>query len=236
MTGVVETSAGPRSLVEDVELGGRWERFDFQGVVLEARATLPPLLLLDKPEGVVTSRKREAGAPTVFDTLHDAGLGHLVARVEPVGRLDRDTSGLLLLTADGRLIQRLTHPKRAVERTYHAEVEGVPDPDTVARLRAGDFALRDGHTPHPTRLEPEGAGWTITLTEGKYHEVRRIFAAAGAPVVTLRRTGFAGFGVDDLGGARVTRLEEDALTRLYEALGVSLPPLELEVRHVSAEG
>jgi len=232
MVGEVESPTGPRSLVDHVELGGRWEAFVFQGVELEARATLPPLLLLDKSEGGVTSRVREAGAPTVFDALEDEGFGPLVARVEPIGRLDRDTSGLLLLTGDGRLIQRLTHPKRAVERTYFAEVDGEPDPEIVDRIRAGAFALRDGHTPHPTRLVSEGSGWTITLTEGKYHEVRRIFAAAGAPVVALRRTGFAGFRLEDLKGQKVRRLEEEELSALYASLGVSLPPLELEVRNV----
>jgi pseudouridine synthase len=227
MQGGVRTDGGTRALAESVQLDGNWRAFHFRSVSVEARVTLPPLLLMDKPVGVLTSRAKEGGASTVFDLLDDPA----AHRVEPVGRLDLDSSGLLLLTADGRLIQRLTHPKREIPRTYLATVAGTPDPEVVAALRAGTFALKDGHRPHPHQLDAVGEGvWLVTLVEGKYHEVRRMFAAAGAHVTALRRTRFAGFHLDDLSGRRFRRLEESEVEAVYAGLGLPLPPLELEVR------
>lgn len=227
MQGGVRTDRGTRALAESVRLDGNWRGFEFRSVRVKARVILPPLLLMDKPVGVLTSRAKEGGASTVFDLLDDPA----AHRVEPVGRLDLDSSGLLLLTADGRLIQRLTHPKREIPRTYVATVAGEPDPDVVAALRAGTFALRDGHRPHPHQFDPVGEGvWLVTLVEGKYHEVRRMFAAAGAHVTALRRTRFAGFTLDDLFGRPFRRLDEVDVEGVYMELGLPLPPLELEVR------
>lgn len=227
MQGGVRTAEGTRALGDVVHLDGSWRPFQFRSVSVEARVTLPPLFLMDKPVGVLTSRAPEGGSPTVFDLLDDPA----APRVEPVGRLDLDSSGLLLLTADGRLIQRLTHPKREIPRTYLATVAGEPDPDVVAALRAGTFALRDGHHPHPRQLDPVGEGvWLVTLVEGKYHEVRRMFAAAGAHVTALRRTRFAAFNLDDLAGRPFRRLEDSEVEAVYAGLGLPFPPLELEVR------
>jgi len=230
MTGGVRGGEGSTWALEDrVELDSSWRPLQFRSVFLEARATLPPLILLDKPVGVLTSRVRERGVTTVFELLDDSA----VDRVEPVGRLDLDSSGLLLLTADGRLIQRLTHPKRQIPRSYLASVEGEPDPEVVAGLREGSVTLRDGHRPHPRLLEPLGGGeWSITLTEGKYHEVRRMFAAAGAHVTALRRTGYARFTLHDLHGLPFRRLGDAELEALYHELGMPLPPLQPDVREV----
>jgi len=230
MTGDVITPDGPGSLATRVTLGREWRAFRFRSVTVEARATLPPLVLMDKLPGVLTSRVREHGAPTVFDILDPA----LAERVEPVGRLDRETTGLLLLTGDGRLIQRLTHPKRAVPRSYLVTVEGVPDPDVIQGLLRGTVALRDGHLPSPRALEPvDGERWLVTLTEGKYHEVRRIFAATGARVLALRRTSFGPFDLGDLRGQPVRRLDEEELIATCQELGLSLPDSILEVREVA---
>ena len=239
MQGGVRGEAGTTYALDDrVPLDETWRPFAFRDVYLEARLTLPPLLLMDKPVGVVTSRVQEGGAATVFDVLdRHLPLDPAPDRVEPVGRLDRDTSGLLLFTGDGRLIQRLTHPKREVPRSYEVEVEGDPDPQVMAGLREGTMALRDGHRPHPRELEPLGGGrWRVTLVEGKYHEVRRMFAAAGAQVVALRRIAHAGFTLDALGGHPVLRLPDPELRRFYEELGLPVPALEPEVREVPPSG
>ena len=239
MQGGVRGANGTTHALEDsVPLDLDWRPFAFRDISLEARLTLPPFLLMDKPVGAITSRIREKGAPTVFDVLDQhLPLDPAPERVEPVGRLDRESSGLLLFTADGRLIQRLTHPKREVPRSYEAEVEGDPDPQVVAGLREGTVVLRDGHRPHPRELEPLGGGlWRVTLVEGKYHEVRRMFAAAGAHVVTLRRTAHAGFTLDTLGGHPVLRLPDPELRRFYEALNFPVPDLGPEVREVPGRG
>jgi 16S rRNA pseudouridine516 synthase len=151
------------------------------------------LVMLHKPRGVVTAL-RDPRHPTAYALLHDAPL---FAGLRAVGRLDLDTSGLLLWTTDGALIQRLTHPKRRVPRTYQAALTG-PFVEPAAH-----FTLDDGHQPDITALQvlersdvhPAlnlGADArvfaSITVIGGAYHEVRRIFAALGSHVVGLCRT------------------------------------------------
>jgi 16S rRNA pseudouridine516 synthase len=217
------------ALDDAVTIGTAWARFNFGPVALEARATLPPVVLLDKPLGAVTSRAADGGAPTVFDSLVPA----LAEVVQPVGRLDRDSSGLLLLVGDGRLIQHLGHPKRAIPRTYVVSLAEEPAAEAVEALRKGELELADGHRPRPTRVEPTDEGsWTVTLTEGKYHEVRRMFAAAGTRVTALRRTDFGGFTLDDLQGRPWRRLDEEEVRAAYARFGVPLPEAILEVREV----
>ncbi len=256
MQGYVTTPDGPLPLSEGFELGAPWTPFRFRTVGFEARLAYPPILLLDKPEGAVTSRAAANGAPTVFDLLPP----ELAARVEPVGRLDRETSGLLLLTGDGRIIQHLTHPRRETPRTYLAELVGPPNPTVIEGLRRGEVALRDGHQPRPAELAPVGSTggpdapegvpgeplcWRVTLTEGKYHEVRRLFAAAGTRVTGLRRIRFAHLRIEALEGAdgdrdplpaRWVRLEEAEVEALYERIGLALPPREVEVRVEGTDG
>ncbi len=152
-------------------------------------------VLLNKPVGCVTAL-RDPRHPTAYALLSGAPLH---AELRPVGRLDADTSGLLLWTTEGAEIQRLTHPKRAVPRTYQA---------ALARPHAplpADLVLDDGHRPrvddlsplaradaHPSLGVPDDAAAlaSITITGGAYHEVRRIFAALGSHVVALCRVRF----------------------------------------------
>ena len=152
-------------------------------------------VLLNKPVGSVTAL-RDPIFPTAYALLRDAPLH---AELRPVGRLDRETSGLLLWTTDGAEIQRLTHPKRAVPRTYQAALAREHGP-LPARL-----VLEDGHEPRVTELTPLARAdahpsldvpadtatlASITIIGGAYHEVRRIFAALGSHVLGLCRVRF----------------------------------------------
>jgi 23S rRNA pseudouridine2605 synthase len=148
-------------------------------------------VLLHKPAGVVTTARDPQGRPTVVDLVdHEA-------RVVPVGRLDADTTGVLLLTNDGPLAHRLAHPRYGVEKVYEADVEGDPDEEALARLRAG-VELDDGLTA-PAGARRLGPGRVeLTLHEGRKHQVKRMLAAVGHPVRRLRRTAYAGLRADGL--------------------------------------
>ena len=152
-------------------------------------------LVMNKPLGCVTAL-RDARHPTAYALLRDAPLH---AELRPVGRLDLDTSGLLLWTTDGTWLQRLTHPKRALPRTYQAALA------RPFRAPTSELVLEDGHRPHmealaslaradahPALAIPPDAETlaTITITGGAYHEVRRIFAALGSHVLALSRVRF----------------------------------------------
>jgi len=137
--------------------------------------------LLNKPSGVVTTARDPHGRPTVIDLLP------LEPRVFPVGRLDADTEGLLVLTNDGDLTYHLTHPSFGVEKEYLAQVEGRPSPAALRRLRQG-VELDDGVTaPARAALVPPQT-IKLTIHEGRNRQVRRMCAAIGHPVVRLVRT------------------------------------------------
>jgi pseudouridine synthase len=143
-------------------------------------------ILLNKPAGYVSTRADPQRRPTVIDLLHGVR-----EYVYPVGRLDYDTEGLLLLTNDGDLAARLTHPRHGVERTYEAHVEGVPDRQALERLRNG-IPLDGRRTlPADATLLSRGRGreavLRLTIREGRNRQVRRMCAAIGHRVRTLRR-------------------------------------------------
>lgn len=148
-------------------------------------AKAPPVyLILNKPRGYVTTLSDEKGRPTAADLVKSCG-----ARVYPVGRLDLDSEGLLLMTNDGALAQRMTHPSHGVEKTYHVTVSGALE-GAVERLSA----LRDleGEAIRPARvslLRADGgtAELSVTIHEGKNRQVRRMCTACGLTVRRLRR-------------------------------------------------
>jgi 23S rRNA pseudouridine2605 synthase len=163
------------------------------------------VIAFHKPVGVVTTRDDPAGRRTVYDALGDIGRW-----VFPVGRLDRDSSGLLILTNDHRLGERLTSPDHHLPKTYHARVHGVPDEEALRALREG-LTLEDGTRTRPAKVRAlgtarghgarpgEGSTWLeIVLTEGKNRQVRRMGAAVGHDVLDLVRVRIGNLGLGDL--------------------------------------
>ena len=134
-------------------------------------------------------------------------------RVVPVGRLDADTTGALLLTNDGQLAHRLAHPRYGVEKTYVAEVEGDPGEEALRRLREG-VELDDGHTA-PARARGLGPGRVeLVLHDGRKHQVKRMLAAVGHPVVRLHRPAYAGLTLGGLEPGACRELEPSEVDRL----------------------
>jgi pseudouridine synthase len=172
-------------------------------------------VLLHKPAGVVTTARDPQGRRTVVELVPGE------PRVVPVGRLDVDTTGALLLTNDGRLAHRLAHPRYGVEKTYVAEVEGEPDEDALQRLRDG-VELDDGPTA-PARARRLGRGRVeLVLHEGRKHQVKRMLAAVGHPVTRLHRSGYAGLAIEGLepGGSRdLEPFEVEQLRLLGQVVG-----------------
>jgi 23S rRNA pseudouridine2605 synthase len=153
--------------------------------------------LLHKPAGYVTSRSDPQGRASVLDLFKD-----LPTRVEPVGRLDYDTEGALLLTNDGNLAHRLTHPSRRVPMTYVARVSGDPGPKALRAIQDG-VDLEDGRTaPAIASLLGRDSRGTarleITVIEGRNRLVRRMLLKVGHPVLSLRRVEFAGISISGL--------------------------------------
>jgi 23S rRNA pseudouridine2605 synthase len=164
-------------------------------------------VLLHKPAGVVTTASDPGGRPTVVDLVeHDA-------RVVPVGRLDADTTGALLLTNDGPLAHRLGHPRYEVDKVYEVEVEGSPTDDALRQLAEG-VELEDGRTApaevrllRPSRIE-------LTLHEGRKHQVKRMCEAVGHPVVSLRRSRYATLTLDGLEPGEWRELSDEEVQAL----------------------
>jgi pseudouridine synthase len=193
---------------DEIRVDGRRLRFD-------ARVRY---ILLNKPRGYVTTRHDPEGRPTVLDLLRGVS-----EYVYPVGRLDYDSEGLLLLTSDGDLAAKLTHPRHAVERVYEAIVLGVPDDEALDRFRSG--MVLDGERLQPAEVQrgtivnkggEKTTRMTITLREGRNRQVRRMCAQIGHPVRRLRRVRMGSIRLDDLPSGRwrdLTPREVSALKR-----------------------
>jgi 23S rRNA pseudouridine2605 synthase len=164
-------------------------------------------VLLHKPPGVVTTARDPQGRPTVVGLV-----GH-ERRVVPVGRLDADTTGALLLTNDGPLAHRLMHPRYEVGKVYEAEVEGEPSDEALAQLAEG-VVLDDGRTA-PARVRRLGPSLVeLTIHEGRKHQVKRMLQAVGHPVRRLHRNRYAGLTLDGLAPGEWRELTSDEVKRL----------------------
>jgi pseudouridine synthase len=164
-------------------------------------------VLLHKPAGVVTTARDPQGRPTVIDLV-----GHDV-RLAPVGRLDADTTGLLVLTNDGDLAHRLAHPRYGVEKVYVADVEGAPTDETLRRLADG-VELEDGRTARAAVRRLAEGRIELTLHEGRNRQVRRMCDAVGHPVRRLHRSRYAGLGVGELAPGSWRELTVDEVRAL----------------------
>jgi 23S rRNA pseudouridine2605 synthase len=178
----------------------------------------PAVLLYNKPVGEVTTRHDPARRPTVFERLPAAPAGRWVV----VGRLDVNTSGLLVFTNDGALAHRLMHPSFEVARRYLVRVRGLAPPDLPERLKRG-IELEDGparFTEVEERGRSEGHSWLeVALKEGRNREVRRMFEAAGHEVSRLKRLSYGPFFLpDDLNAGQSRLLSAAATQKALESL------------------
>jgi 23S rRNA pseudouridine2605 synthase len=196
---------------------GEGARVEVDGRVLSG-AEPRIVYAVHKPLGVVSTARDPHGRPTVVELVDDAGPDH--PRLYPVGRLDADSSGLILLTNDGALANRLTHPRFEVPKTYRARVGGGPvRSDALKALRHG-VELDDDSTA-PARVRRVGRVGSnlieLTIHEGRNRQVRRMCAAVGHPVLALERIAFGPLRLDGLAPGAHRRLNEretDALRAL----------------------
>ncbi len=181
------------------------DRVELDGLPVTAQRLA--YVLLHKPPATVTTARDPHGRQTVVDLVPRE------PRVVPVGRLDADTTGALLLTNDGPLANRLAHPRYGVEKVYEAEVEGEPDDAALEALRTG-IDLDDGRTApaRVRRLAPKKI--ELVLHEGRNHQVRRMLEAVGHPVVRLHRSAYAGLTLEGLEPGRWRELEPSEVERL----------------------
>lgn len=179
---VCRNGAAKVSEADDVRYGGR-----------KVEAPHKVYFVLNKPAGILTAA-RDAHQPTVMDLFPEELRRQGIA---PVGRLDKDTTGLLLVTNDGGLAHRILSPRSTLPKVYRASVEGEPDEEDVKAFAAG-ITLGDGTICRPAGLENLGAGCClVTVTEGKYHQVRRMLASRGHPVTKLERISIGGLVLDE---------------------------------------
>ncbi len=206
-------AAGPGERIDPAR-----DRVELEG---RGRVALPEgfeyVLLHKRRDTLVTSRD-ERGRATVYQGLE------LRPGTVAVGRLDRDTTGALLLTDDGDLAYRLTHPRYGIEKRYVAVLRGRPDDGALRRLRQG-LVLEDGPTaPAGARLlGPTGEGRgriELVLTEGRKHQVKRMCMAVGHKVTSLRRQSFAGLALGDLRAGQWRRLRPAEVARLRRLVGL----------------
>jgi pseudouridine synthase len=167
-------------------------------------------ILLNKPAGVVTTLRDPGGRPTV------AGLVDHPSRVVPVGRLDAETTGALLLTNDGELAHRLAHPRYGVDKVYEAQVRGEPTRQRLAALAAG-VELEDGMTAPAVARRLAANRVEVSVHEGRNRQVRRMLEAVGLQVVSLERTSYAGLTLAGLAAGAWRELSASELELLRAA-------------------
>ena len=180
---------------------------------------MPTYLMMNKPIGVLTSVGDDRGRETVVDMLPAER-----PRVFPVGRLDLDSRGLVLLTDDGELAGRLMHPRYHVEKEYRVVVRGRPGDEALRRLSEGMVVRGERFEPADVQVLDHAEADTrlsMVLREGRKREVRRLWQALGHPVLDLQRVRIDGLQLGDLAEGEVRPLRSDEVTRLKSAAGLT---------------
>lgn len=203
------------------ELGRKFDPLQHK-IIVDGRPLQAPehhvYFLLNKPKGYLSTAKDDRGRRTVLDLIPESG-----ARIYPVGRLDNNTEGLLLLTNDGALMNGLLHPKYEVQKTYVARIAGQPSEAALDKLRQG-IQLEDGWTaPAVVQLLQQGDGESqvsITIHEGRNRQVRRMFAAIHCDVKALKRIAFAGLDLSGVKRGQHRPLTAKEVTALYKLAGL----------------
>ena len=192
---------------------GARDRVEVDGQTVERQRLR--YVLLHKPADTVTTARDPQGRPTVVELVADYG-----TRLVPVGRLDADTTGALLLTNDGELAHRLAHPRYEVEKVYRAQVAGDPDATTLERLRSG-VELEEGRT-RPAGVRRLAPGRIeLTLHEGRNRQVRRMGDAVGHPVRRLERVRYAGLDARGVAPGDWRELTPDDVEGLKRSVGLA---------------
>jgi 23S rRNA pseudouridine2605 synthase len=185
-------------------------------------------ILLHKPRGYITSRSDPEGRPTVLDLLRGVR-----DYIYPVGRLDYDSEGLLILTNDGELAARLTHPRHEVDKVYEARVRGIPDEHVLERLAKGVTIAGKRTAPAKVRLidppnkrpsEKEQARIELAIHEGRQRQVRNMFDAVGHPVVRLKRVRIGPIEDPDIPPGHWRELTPQEVAKLQRSAGLSRRP------------
>ncbi len=201
------------------ELGTQVEKG--QRVTLDGAEVTPEArkryILYHKPAGEVTTVSDDKGRETVLRRF----AGEIPERIYPVGRLDYDSEGLLLLTNDGELAQRLLHPSREVDKVYLARVTGDLSLESIRRLRAGVLLAAETRKTSPAqvrviRQEAFATVALVTIHEGRNRQVRRMFEAVGHRVLMLRRVQFGPLQLGSLGRGEWRELTEQEVQKLYD--------------------
>ncbi len=204
VNGKVVTELGTKADVEDIIT------VDGKRINMERKV----YILMNKPRNVVCSAKDDRGRPTVVDLIEGVG-----ERIYPIGRLDFDTTGVLLLSNDGDLTNKLIHPSKEIDKTYRVTIEGFANEDQLERIRRG--IKLDGVMTSPAIVEVSKINKekrksiiNITIHEGKNHQVKRMFNTVGLKVVKLNRIEFAGFKVGGLKEGQYRLLTNKEITEL----------------------
>ncbi len=205
---------GQQIVRQGVQVDPEKDQVKVDGTLLHLQKRLV-YIMLNKPKGVVTTVSDQFGRKNVTDLVeyHD--------RIFPVGRLDYDTEGLLLLTNDGNFAYQMTHPGRQVDKCYQAFVRGIPGEKALEQLRRG--VMLDGRNTAPAKAELIGTngenGWVeLVIHEGRNRQVRRMLETVGFPVLRLRRISVGGVGLGALPSGKWRFLTEEELTLLLQAV------------------
>lgn len=216
---------------------GEDDRFEHDDLLVDGIPLDPPpgsVVMLHKPVGYVCSTK-EQGSPVIYDLL-PSRFRFRAPVMAPIGRLDRDTSGLLLVTDDGQLNHRITSPRTHLPKVYEATLASDLRGDEAALFASGTLMLDGETTPlAPASLEVLGPRHArLTLTEGRYHQARRMFAAGGNHVVSLHRAALGPLTLGDLPAKEWRLLTAEEVAALGEAVrkkGVGIRSKELGIRN-----